>query len=127
MTDDLRITGIDHIVLNVADAEKSLVFYCDVLCLEPLRVEEWRRKQVRFPSARVNEGMIIDLSEDDRTGENLKHFCLVIEPTDFEALATSGRYDVHRGPGVGFGARGDGHSMFIRDPDGNVVELRYYD
>ena len=74
----------------------------------------------------VNEGTIIDLLETPRTGENANHFCLVVEPADFDAIKASGRYEVVDGPDVRWGARGDATSLYIRDPDGNVVELRYY-
>lgn len=123
----LRVTGLDHIVLNVADAEKSLAFYRYELGLEGVRVEEWRTGDVPFPSVRLDESTIIDLFELPRTGENLNHFCLVVEPTDFEQIKASGRFDVIDGPGKRFGARGDGTSLYVRDPDGNTVELRYYD
>jgi catechol 2,3-dioxygenase-like lactoylglutathione lyase family enzyme len=122
----VRVSGFDHIVLNVADAERSLAFYCDELGLEPQRVEEWRRKEVFFPSVRVDEGTLIDLLEVPRTGENANHFCLVVEPADFDAIKAAGRFDVVDGPDTRWGARGDATSLYIRDPDGNVVELRYY-
>ncbi len=75
---------------------------------------------------RVSEGAIIDLIALPRSGENLDHFCLVVEPMDFDALKASGRFDVADGPAIRFGARGDGTSLYIRDPDHNLVELRYY-
>lgn len=127
MAKDLQVVGLDHIVLNVADVERSLTFYLDELGLEPVRVDEWRRKEVFFPSARVDAGTIIDLLATPRTGENADHFCLVVQPTDFDALKASRRFDVVDGPDRRFGARGDGTSLYIRDPDGNVVELRYYE
>jgi catechol 2,3-dioxygenase-like lactoylglutathione lyase family enzyme len=127
MAKDLEVVGLDHIVLNVADVERSLTFYLDELGLEPVRVDEWRRKEVFFPSARVDAGTIIDLLATPRTGENADHFCLVVQPTDFDALKASRRFDVVDGPDRRFGARGDGTSLYIRDPDGNVVELRYYE
>ena len=120
------MTAFDHVVLNVADVERSLRFYCNELGLEPLRVEEWRRKDVFFPSVRVDTGTIIDLLETERTGENVNHICLVVEPADFDAIKASGRYEVVDGPDVRWGARGDATSIYIRDPDRNVVELRYY-
>jgi catechol 2,3-dioxygenase-like lactoylglutathione lyase family enzyme len=126
MTDDLRITALDHVVLNVSDVERSLAFYTDELGLEPINVEEWRRGERFFPSVRVDEGSIIDLIALPRTGENLDHFCLVVEPMDFDALKASGRFDVVEGPATRFGARGDGTSIYVRDPDQNLVELRYY-
>jgi catechol 2,3-dioxygenase-like lactoylglutathione lyase family enzyme len=127
MSDDLTVTGMDHIVLNVSDVERSLSFYLDELGLQPVRVDEWRRKEVFFPSARVDATTIIDLLLSPRTGENADHFCLVVAPTDFDAMKASGRFDVVDGPDRRFGARGDGTSLYVRDPDHNVVELRYYD
>lgn len=127
MTDAIRVVGLDHIVLNVRDIERSLEFYAGVLGLETVRLEEWRRKEVRFPSVRVNESMIIDLFATERTGENLNHFCLVIDPTDLEALAKNPAFDVMSEPSKRFGARGAGTSLYVRDPDGNQVELRYYE
>lgn len=126
MTNDLRITALDHVVLNVTDVERSLAFYTDELGLEPVNVDEWRRGERFFPSVRVDEGSIIDLIALPRTGENLDHFCLVVEPMDFDALKASGRFEVVEGPATRFGARGDGTSIYIRDPDQNLVELRYY-
>jgi catechol 2,3-dioxygenase-like lactoylglutathione lyase family enzyme len=50
----------------------------------------------------------------------------VVEPTDLAAVVASGRFDVVEGPVTRWGARGDGASIYVRDPDGNLVELRYY-
>ena len=122
----LRVTSFDHIVLNVEDVERSLAFYCGELGLKPERVDEWRNKEVFFPSVRIDEHTLIDLLQVARTGENANHFCLVVEPADFDAIKAGGRYEVVEGPDVRWGARGDATSLYIRDPDGNVVELRYY-
>ena len=127
MQHEVSVTGFDHLVINVADTERSLDFYCDELGLTPVRVEEWRRGEAPFPSVRVNASTIIDLVALPRTGQNADHFCLVIEPTDLQALKERGRFDVVDGPGRRFGARGEGTSLYVRDPDGNVIELRYYD
>jgi catechol 2,3-dioxygenase-like lactoylglutathione lyase family enzyme len=122
----VTVTGLDHIVLNVSDVERSLHFYCDQLGLQPVRVDEWRRGGAPFPSVRVDVGTIIDLLAAPRTGTNADHFCLVIEATDFASLAAAGRFEIVDGPGPRFGARGTGTSLYIRDPDHNTVELRYY-
>jgi catechol 2,3-dioxygenase-like lactoylglutathione lyase family enzyme len=122
----VKAVGLDHVVLNVADVERSIAWYRDELGLEPLRVDEWRRGEVLFPSLRVDEGTIIDLLRADRTGQNVDHVCLVIEPVDLEAIKASGRFEVVSGPGRRFGARGDGTSLYVLDPDGNLVELRHY-
>jgi catechol 2,3-dioxygenase-like lactoylglutathione lyase family enzyme len=122
----MRLTDIDHIVLNCADVEKELAWWRDELGLEPLRVDEWRRKEVPFVSVRVNAGTIIDLFEAARTGENLNHVALTVDDVDLDALAASGRFDVVGGPSRLFGARGTGTGLYVRDPEGNVVELRTY-
>jgi catechol 2,3-dioxygenase-like lactoylglutathione lyase family enzyme len=122
----LRVSGLDHIVLDSADVERSLAFYAGTLGLAGVRVEEWRRGEVPFPSVRVDEGTIIDILAAAPSGENLNHLCLVVEPTDLGAVATSGRFEVLEGPVRRFGARGTGTSLYVRDPDGNTVELRHY-
>jgi catechol 2,3-dioxygenase-like lactoylglutathione lyase family enzyme len=126
MSDEIRVTALDHIVLNVEDVERSLRFYVDELGLEPIHVEEWRKGERFFPSVRVSPESIIDLLAAPRTGENADHLCLVVEPVDFDALAASDRFEIVDGPATRFGARGDGTSIYFRHPDVNLVELRYY-
>jgi catechol 2,3-dioxygenase-like lactoylglutathione lyase family enzyme len=122
----VAVTGLDHLVFNVADTERSLAFYVGELGLAPVRVDEWRRGEVFFASVRVDAATIIDLLEVAPDGRNVDHVCLVVEPQDLQALADSGRFEVVDGPDVRFGAQGDGTSLYVRDPDGNVVELRHY-
>ncbi len=121
----MHVTEIDHLVLNVADARRSLAFYCDVLGLEPVRLAEWEAGEAPFVSARVHDGFIIDLMEIDRSGENADHFCLVVED-DIDGLIADGTIVPTDGPFDLYGARGQGYSVYLRDPDGNRVELRNY-
>ena len=122
----MRITGLDHIVLNTPDPERSLAWYCGVLGLEGERVEEWRRGEVPFPSVRIDGSTIIDLFQAERGEANLDHFCLVMPAADWEEMVREEAVPVERGPAEVFGARGMGMSIYTRDPDGNVVELRRY-
>jgi catechol 2,3-dioxygenase-like lactoylglutathione lyase family enzyme len=61
-----------------------------------------------------------------REGRNLDHFCLRIEPFDIEAIAR--QLDAHgiaHGPVESrYGAEGEGPSLYIKDPEGNTVELK---
>jgi catechol 2,3-dioxygenase-like lactoylglutathione lyase family enzyme len=122
----VQVVALDHVVINVADVERSLAFYCGELGLQAERVEEWRRGDAPFPSARVDDHTILDLLLAPRDGENVDHVCLVIAPIDLDALAASGRFRVVDGPAIRSGARGDGTSLYVSDPDGNTVELRHY-
>ena len=122
----MRITGLDHIVLMVTNVEEAIAWYRDELGLEPVKLEEWRRKEVLFPSLRIDSTTIIDLLEGEPTGENLNHFALVIEGVDVDELAVSGKFTVESGPADLSGARGIGRGLYVRDPAGNLVELRSY-
>jgi catechol 2,3-dioxygenase-like lactoylglutathione lyase family enzyme len=114
------------VVLDCADVERSLAWYCDRLGLAPERVDEWRRGEVFFPSVRVDATTVIDLFPSAGSGENMNHLCLVVE-ADLDEVASSGRFDVVSFPSEPrWGARGEARSIYVRDPDGNVVELRVY-
>ena len=131
----VKITEMDHIVLRVQDVERSLRFYANVLGLQPERVEQWRAGEIRFPSVRLNADTIIDLFASDQEpigkdgAKNQDHFCMVIEPIDMDALKSRFQeigVEIQAGPGKRWGSHGDGISLYIYDPDDNVVELRHY-
>jgi catechol 2,3-dioxygenase-like lactoylglutathione lyase family enzyme len=123
----VRVSGLDHIVLDVADIEVSAAWYRDKLGLELIRMEEWRRGEVLFPSLRIDDTTLIDLFAAERTGENLNHFAVVVD-ADLQAVIDSGDFELagpdH--PSDLFGAQGQGLGIYVKDPDGNTVELRSY-
>jgi catechol 2,3-dioxygenase-like lactoylglutathione lyase family enzyme len=145
----VEVTAFDHLVLRCADVEVTLAWYVDVLGLEPVRVDEWRREAAPFPSVRVSPDTIIDLipggsppsptvAAEGESSESLEpsaaagglprldHLGLLLEPPDLEAPAESRPSHVVDGPSVRFGARGLGTSLYVLDPDGLTVELRHY-
>lgn len=123
----VKVVGFDHLVFDVADTRRSVAWYGDVLGLEVLRYDEWQRGEVLFVSVRITPDTIIDLLETPATGRNVDHICVEVEAgTDLDALAASGTFDVVDGPAARWGARGMGTSLYVRDPDGNTVELRTY-
>lgn len=123
------VVGLDHLVLVVEDTERTLAWYRRHAGLTGVREAEWRDGEAPFPSLRVDEGTIIDLipglGDPDRRG-HLDHICFVVSGRDLDALAGDPALTiVDRGPR--FGARGEGESIYVRDPDGLMVEFRTYD
>ena len=118
------IKRLDHVVVNVTDLDRALAFYCGVLgCTEE------RQPMDTLVQLRAGASMI-DLMLKDKTpggrAANMDHFAVVIEPFDETAIR---RYLESHGvePGEVFtryGAEGNGPSMYIHDPDGNMVELK---
>lgn len=125
----MRVRGIDHIVLVCADVESTVSWWRSELGLAPLRLAEWRAGTVPFPSVRINDATIVDFVAGVRTGTNLAHVALEVDvdAARLEQLAAERGWDVAvpLDPRL-FGARGLGAGIYIRDPDGTVVELRTY-
>ncbi|HTD49106.1 MAG TPA: VOC family protein [Acidimicrobiia bacterium] len=128
----VQVIGLDHLVLRCRDVEASLAFYCGELGLAPDRVDEWRRGEVPFPSARVDATTLIDLfpgpgghaDPTDVSDRNMDHVCLVIRSVDLDVLAA--RFAGSRRADGLYGAQGVASSVYVHDPDGNTVELRSY-
>ncbi len=117
------IRNLDHVVLKVADMERAVRFYSEVLgCRVERTVESIGLVQMRAGAA------LIDLvpAKEGSIGSNMDHFALTIEP--FEPEALQAHFAAH-GVGIGepatrYGAEGFGPSIYLTDPDGNQVELK---
>lgn len=133
-----KITGLDHIVLNVGDIDRALKFYTEVLGLTGERVELFRAGKVGFPSVRINQTTVIDLFprkiSDSRTvtekvDGNLNHVCLVVEAGEFATAIDelkANQIAIREGPVSRWGAQGQATSIYFLDPDGNEIEIRCY-
>jgi len=128
-----RPLAIDHVVLRVVDLERALHFYCDALgCAVERRQEGIGLIQLRAGDA------LIDLvpvggklgraggAPPGREGRNVDHFCLRVEPFDEASLR---EHLARNGYAAGsveqrYGAQGEGPSIYVTDPDGNIVELK---
>ena len=119
--------ALDHIVLVVSDVERALAWYGQHAGLAGERVEEWRNDEAPFPSLRVDDSTIIDLIPGDPGADrgHLDHICFVVSPSALDDLdGDPGLEVVDRGERSG--ARGLGRSIYVRDPDGLLVEFRCY-
>jgi glyoxylase I family protein len=129
----IHIRDIDHLVLRVVNLEHMLRFYCDALgCSIERRQDDIGLVQLRAGASLIDlvpvEGKLgrAGGAAPGREGRNLDHFCLRVEPFDESAI----RYHLEAlGIEVGpvanrYGARGEGPSIYVTDPEGNVVELK---
>jgi|SRR5579859_1938196 len=126
MENPLKVAEIDHVVLRCRDQDRTLDFYTRVLGL----AEERRIAQIGLIQLRAGRSMI-DLVPAGgprvETALNVDHVCLGVEARDLNEVVRYLRgqaVEVIGEPAMRYGARGQGLSIYIRDPEGNVVELK---
>lgn len=128
-----EIGGLDHIVLRVRDLDRMVRFYRDIL---GCRME---REQTEIGLTQVRAGRsLIDLvpvagklgrmggAAPGKEGRNLDHFCITIDGYDeakIRAYLTAHGVEIGEA-GSRYGAEGEGPSLYVTDPEGNVVELK---
>src|SRR5258708_133274 len=111
MASPIKVTELDHVVLRCRDQGRMLDFYTEVLGMT-----EERRMVALVPGA-----------PGSFESANVDHLCLMLAPVPLEDVA---RHLAERGvetigePMIRYGATGNGPSLYIRDPEGNVVELK---
>lgn len=129
----LPLLGLDHLVLRVVNLDRMLAFYVGVLgCSIERRQDEIGLVQLRAGLS------LIDLVPVDgklgrqggaapgAEGRNMDHFCLRVEPFDAATIrAHLAAHGVDAGPTESrYGTEGEGPSVYLSDPEGNVVELK---
>jgi catechol 2,3-dioxygenase-like lactoylglutathione lyase family enzyme len=120
----LRVKGLDHVVLRVADMDRAIAFYEQVLGLHiERRLPEIGLVQLRAGSAMID---LVPRTEDEDEGRNMDHFAVRIAEMDVPAIAAHlKRHGIDPGEvRRRYGAEGYGSSIYITDPDGNTVELK---
>ena len=129
----ITIRNMDHVVLRVADLDASMRFYRDVLnCPIEKIQDQLGLYQLRAGSALID---LVPLSGPlgqrggagpGAEGRNMDHFCLRVDPFDADAItAHLHAHGLQPAPVASrYGAEGQGPSIYVTDPDGNVVELK---
>ena len=129
----IKVQGLDHLVLRVADVERSIAWYRSVLgCRVERTLPSLGLTQLRAGRSLID---LVDVNGPagkqggaaaGRKRRNLDHFCIQLDAFDEKRIAAHLR---RRGVEPGdvarrYGALGHGPSMYLTDPDGNVVELK---
>ncbi|MCW5893881.1 MAG: VOC family protein [bacterium] len=121
----VHIAGLDHVVLRCRDLDRTRAFYEHVLgCVEERRVEAIGLVQLRAGASLVD--LVPDASSAPREAANMDHVCVAIAPTGMDDVLrwlAANHVETIGEPTTRYGARGYALSIYLRDPEGNVVEL----
>ena len=128
-----NIREIDHVVLRIEDTDAVLKFYVDVLgCHIEKRQDDLGLIQLRAGASLIDlvpvDG-VLGKQGGAAPGEqarNMDHFCLRVEPFDEQdILKHLSSHGIDAEPAAPrYGAEGLGPSIYVSDPQGNVVELK---
>ncbi|MBP0591098.1 VOC family protein [Paraburkholderia sp. LEh10] len=127
-----QILDIDHVVIRAADLDKMTRFYREVLgCALEKEQLDLGLIQLRAGRALIDllqVGGSIDRPDSGVPGEgrNMDHVCLRVEPFDAAALMEwlAGKHVRIGEQATRYGADGYGPSLYLFDPEGNMVELK---
>jgi len=127
----MQFLAIDHIALNVEDVDRALAFYHEALGLEVERLPEFRAGKVGFPSVRITPQTVIDLMPGGAVSQvarhPLNHFALTLATDELAILRerlVQHEVEIVEEAKARWGAQGNEPSLKVRDPDGNIVELK---
>lgn len=121
------LRGIDHVVINVEDVERSIDWYVDRFGVGVERLDLFRSGKSSFVSLRIDATTIIDLLPHQPDGTNVDHVAFVTDRASFDRFVEAHSDEITMGPQELSGAQGLGTGIYVRDPDGNGIELRTYD
>lgn len=129
----MNLTGIDHVVLTVEDVDRTCAFY-EALGAEVVTFDDGRtgqRRALRFGEQKINlhpvDTAVEHVAATPTPGAG--DFCLLTETPIAEVEARLRERDVEivEGPVERTGAVGRLESVYVRDPDGNLVEIGRYE
>ncbi len=132
-TPPFGLKGLDHIVLRVSDIDRMKVFYHEVVGCS----DEREQAEIGLFQLRAGQSLIDLVTIDGKLGatggaaagiegRNVDHFALAITP--FDEVAIRAHLTNHgvaiEQAGTRYGAEGEGPSVYFRDPEGNLIELK---
>jgi len=129
MTEKLKIEFLDHLVLTVADIARTCSFYTEVLGMQEVTFGGGR-KALQFGTYKINlhkYGREVEPKAQCPMPGSADLCFITSTPLEDVAhhLQACG-IDILEGPVQRTGARGTIDSIYLRDPDGNLIELSNY-
>jgi catechol 2,3-dioxygenase-like lactoylglutathione lyase family enzyme len=125
----VRIDRLDHLVLTVADIDRTVEFYQQALGMQPVTFGDGRRA-LAFGSSKINLHQAGREFEPKaaRPTPGSADICLIsADPlVDVCAHLAAQAVAIEEGPVMRTGATGTIESVYIRDPDGNLIEISNY-
>jgi catechol 2,3-dioxygenase-like lactoylglutathione lyase family enzyme len=125
----MKISRIDHVALVVNDIEETKEFYTKVLGMEARRFSKTRKALV-FGNQKIH---LYKKGEEDevkqkRSAPGSLNICFITEEPmlDIVAHLHSCGVRIMDGPTKRNGALGKMISVYIKDPDGNLIEISNY-
>jgi catechol 2,3-dioxygenase-like lactoylglutathione lyase family enzyme len=123
------VSSIDHLVLTVADLELTVAWYAQVGGMRHV-VSDAGRHALAFGDQKINlhvQGHEIE-PHAARPTPGSADLCFVVDerPDALQARLNGLGIPIELGPVVRAGAAGAITSCYLRDPDGNLVELGSY-
>jgi catechol 2,3-dioxygenase-like lactoylglutathione lyase family enzyme len=125
-----QVAGLDHLVLTVADIDRTIVFYRDVLGMvaEPFHPADGStRWALKFGAQKINlhaaDAPFAPRAAVPMPGSADLCFLTDTGLEEWQAHLAACRGVIEQGPVARTGAVGPIMSIYLRDPDGNLIEL----
>jgi catechol 2,3-dioxygenase-like lactoylglutathione lyase family enzyme len=125
----MRISALDHVVLTVRDLQETIRFYCDVLGMRHV-VFEGTYNALHFGSQKINLHQYRSeyVPHADMPSPGTADLCFVSDASIGDVIAdlSNAGHSIEVGPVEQTGAIGLMTSVYVRDPDRNLVEIACY-
>ncbi len=118
MGTNLRVTGINHVVLHVSEVERSVKFYMEVLGFESRNISMGSERKMSFLRCGTQGLDLFEVPVDVHGGQEMNHMALNVEADDLDEVE-----GVLAKAGVESSERTPRNSVFIHDPDGHRIEI----
>ena len=126
----MKVNALDHLVLTVTDLERTTRFYTKILGMEEITFGN-NRKALGFGDQKINSHEYGNEFEPKAKtpcpGSADLCFISTTPIQEWQTFLVSNGIPIEEGPVKRTGAKGTIHSIYIRDPDGNLIEISNYE